>query len=190
MWTKRWVGCTRLGRRHKSWLASHLRQGLCGYVCVCVGVWVSVVMFVYVWVCGRRNSSTRKVWILPFRIFSRADVSGRIKILLREAIRSSPDQGFTSHSSGQGQAAHHPCPLQPQRGNGQASDHLRRSSHAQVGRQDTRLYAQLGCGQCVPEVGFIGKHGQNPKIWNQSRQFNHMGRHLSAGRREKNWDIE
>jgi hypothetical protein len=36
------VGCTRLGRRHKSWLASHLRQGLCGYVCVRVGVWVCV----------------------------------------------------------------------------------------------------------------------------------------------------
>jgi hypothetical protein len=43
----------------------------------------------------RRNSSIRKMWILPSRIFSRADASGRIKTLLREATSSSPDQGFT-----------------------------------------------------------------------------------------------
>jgi hypothetical protein len=35
------------------------------------------------------------MWILPFRIFSRVDVSGCIKTLLRETISSSPDQGFT-----------------------------------------------------------------------------------------------
>jgi hypothetical protein len=35
------------------------------------------------------------MWILPFRIFSRAVGSGCIKTLLREANSSSPDQGFT-----------------------------------------------------------------------------------------------
>ena len=44
-----------------------------------------------------------------------------------------------SHSSGQGQAAHRACPLQPQRGNGQVSDHLRRSAHVQVGCQAPRV---------------------------------------------------
>jgi hypothetical protein len=43
----------------------------------------------------RRNSSILKMWILPSRIFSRSDTSGRIKVLLREATSSSPDQGFT-----------------------------------------------------------------------------------------------
>jgi hypothetical protein len=43
----------------------------------------------------RRNSSIGKMWILPSRIFSRTDVSGCIKTLLREATSSSPDQGFT-----------------------------------------------------------------------------------------------
>jgi hypothetical protein len=37
-----------------------------------------------------------------------------------------------SHSPGQGQGAHCVCPLQSQRGNGQESNNLRRSTHAQV----------------------------------------------------------
>jgi hypothetical protein len=36
----------------------------------------------------RRNSTIRKMWILPSRIFSRTDTSGRIKTLLREATSS------------------------------------------------------------------------------------------------------
>ena len=43
----------------------------------------------------RRNSSIRKTWILPSRICSRADASGRIKTLLREATSSSPGHGCT-----------------------------------------------------------------------------------------------
>jgi len=56
--------------------------------------------------------------------------------------RPVPLQIKGSHPSGQGQAAHRACPLQPQRDNCQASDLLRRSVHAQVGRQAPRLYAQ------------------------------------------------
>ena len=43
----------------------------------------------------RRNSSTLKVWILRFKIFSRADELSHIKTLLRGTSSSSPDQGFT-----------------------------------------------------------------------------------------------
>jgi hypothetical protein len=72
----------------------------------------------------RRNSSIRKMWNLPSRIFSRADVSGCIKTLLREATSSSPDQGFTllrtrpSSASSMSSAAsttHRPSVRQPTR---------------------------------------------------------------------------
>ena len=55
----------------------------------------------------------------------------------------------SSYSPGQGQAAYRTRPVQPQRGNGQTSNDLRGSSHAQVGRQATRLHAKSGCRECV-----------------------------------------
>jgi hypothetical protein len=42
------VGCTRLGRRHKSWLACHLGQGpvvMSVYVCVCVCVYALLINY-------------------------------------------------------------------------------------------------------------------------------------------------
>ncbi len=67
----------------------------------------------------------------------------------RSGRRPVPLQIKGSHPSGQGQTAHRACPLQPQRGNSQVSDLLRRSAHTQVGRQPPRLYADLGCGKCI-----------------------------------------
>jgi hypothetical protein len=74
--------------------------------------------------------------------------------------RAVPLQIKGSHSSGQGQAAHRPCPLQPQRGHGQTSNHLRGSSHAQVRGQTPRFYAEFGCGKCVLSCPHSSKASQ------------------------------
>ena len=46
----------------------------------------------------RRNLSTRKMWITRFKIFSRADGSGRIKTLLRRSrVHTPPRKGQSTH---------------------------------------------------------------------------------------------
>ncbi len=74
--------------------------------------------------------------------------------------RPVPLQVKGAHSSGQGQVAHRPCPLQPQRRNDQASNNLRGSSHAQVGRQTPKLYGEFGCGKCVLSCPHSSKASQ------------------------------